>query len=318
MYSEIHAIADYFCQDRQFGTILKETMSLNYIMPLYRPPSEGNNLIIQVTLGCSFNQCSFCSMYRGKQYQERPLDTLFEEIRLAAQLQPDTQRVFLADGDALALPTDTLLPIMRQLAEVFPRLSRVSCYATPINILRKTPKELQQLRQHRLSLLYLGIESGSNLILKKITKGASQRGIAESMTKAHEAGFKVSGTVILGLGGIAHWQEHIDGTIELLNRAPINYLSTLQLYLNANQVDEFHHKFGEPFEMPDDQAILREQARLINSIAPPQPVIFRSNHASNALALAGNLPRDRDRLLHQLEQAMQGQQPLRPAYLRGL
>lgn len=293
-------------------------MTLNYDMPLYRPPSEGSHLIIQATLGCSFNQCSFCSMYRGKQYQERPLDRLFEEISQAAQTAPDTQRVFLADGDALALPTGRLLPILQQLALAFPRLARVSCYATPINILRKTPEELKQLQQNRLSLLYLGIESGSDLILKKITKGASQRSIAEAMTKAHEAGIKVSGTVILGLGGLAHWQAHIDGTIELLNRAPINYLSTLQLYLEAGQVDEFHRKFGAPFEMPGDQAILREQARLIRGIDPPQPIIFRSNHASNALALAGNLPRDRDRLLLQLEQAMQGERPLRPAYLRGL
>ncbi|MFC1684955.1 radical SAM protein [Pseudomonadota bacterium] len=293
-------------------------MPLTYDMPLYRPPSEGNNLIIQATLGCSFNQCSFCSMYRHKQYRARPLEAVSRDIRQAAEDWPDAQRVFLADGDALALPTEQLVAILQELAATLPRLTRVSCYATPSNIRHKSTQELEQLRAHGLKLLYLGIESGSDLILKKITKGANQRGIAEAMTKADQSGLKVSGTVILGLGGIQHWQEHIDGTIELLNSAPITYLSTLQLYLEADIREEFATKFGEPFQMPDDQAILREQQRLISGIEPPKPVIFRSNHASNALALAGNLPKDRARLLEQIKEALDGQRPLRPDFLRGL
>lgn len=287
-------------------------------MPLYRPPSEGNNLIIQVTLGCSFNQCSFCSMYREKKYKQRPLKELFEDIGKAARSEPETRRIFLADGDALSLPTEQLLLILDQLKTTFPALSRVSCYATPSNILNKSPDELLLLKERGLSLLYLGIESGSNLILKKITKGASQRGISAAMHKASDAGLKVSATVILGLGGQNHWQEHIDGTIKLLNQAPITYLSTLQLYLEPDIVEEFQTKFGEPFEIPDDRAILQEQIRLISGLKPPKPLIFRSNHASNALALAGNLPRDREKLLAQLQAALDGEQSLRPRYLRGM
>jgi len=293
-------------------------MAINYHMPLYRPPSEGNNLIIQATLGCSFNQCSFCSMYRGKQYTARPLEAVFDDIHQAASQWPDAHRVFLADGDALTLPTETLLAILQKLAATLPRLTRVSCYATPANILRKNAEELVQLQKHGLKLLYLGIESGSNLILKKITKGATQKSIAKAMSKAYYSGLKVSGTVILGLGGKTYWQEHIDGTIELLNSAPITYVSTLQLYLEADVQAEFHAKYNESFLMQDDLAILREQIRLIEGLAPPRPVIFRSNHASNALALAGNLPRDKTELLSQLHAAIKGQQPLRPEYLRGL
>ncbi|MCP3661573.1 MAG: radical SAM protein [Gammaproteobacteria bacterium] len=289
---------------------------MNYDMPLYRPPSEGNNLIIQATLGCSFNQCSFCSMYMNKQYVERPLEQVFQEIHLAASRWPDAHRVFLADGDALALPTDHLVNILNELKSALPRLARVTCYATPSNILRKSSQDLEKLRAHGLTLLYLGIESGSNLILKKITKGATQRSIAEAMTKAHDAKMKVSGTVILGLGGEKHWQEHIDGTVGLLNSAPITYLSTLQLHLEQRIVPGFLKKYAEPFEIPDDLAILKEQARLISQTEPPKPLVFRSNHASNALALAGNLPRDRERLLLQVEAAMEGVQPLRPDYLR--
>ena len=293
-------------------------MPLNYHMPLYRPPSEGNNLIIQVTLGCSFNQCSFCSMYRSKTYSQRPLEAVVEDIKQAAQSLPDTRRVFLADGDAFCLPTDDLLCILDALKTWLPKLSRVSCYATASNILNKSADELILLKEKGLNLLYLGIESGSNLILKKITKGASQNGIAKAMIKADAAGLKVSGTVILGLGGKDHWQEHIDGTIALLNRAPITYLSTLQLHLEPDIIEEFQTKYEEPFEIPDDRAILEEQVRLIRGLNPPKSVIFRSNHASNALALAGNLPRAKDKLLAQLQDALDGQAVLRPWYMRSM
>ena len=293
-------------------------MDLLYDMPLFRPPSEGDNLIIQATLGCSFNQCSFCAMYRSKHYVERPLSEVCADIRQAAAAWPDAHRVFLADGDALALPTEHLLAILRELAAALPRLARVSCYATPGNIGRKSTEELALLREHKLNLLYFGIESGSDLILKKITKGATQRSMNEVLHKAQAGGMKVSATVILGLGGSKLRDEHIDGTLTLLNSAPVTYLSTLQLYLDESIAEEFQRKYGEPFEMPDDLAILHEQERLIGGLNPPQPVVFRSNHASNALALAGNLPRDKEKLLLQLREAMAGHRPLRPHYLRGL
>jgi len=257
-------------------------------------------------------------MYRSKHYVERPLTDVFADIRQAAADWPDAQRVFLADGDALALPTDHQLAILRELAAALPRLARVSCYTTPGNIGRKSAEELALLREHKLNLLYFGIESGSDLILKKITKGTTQLRIAEVLHKAHASGMKISATVILGLGGNTHSDEHIDGTIALLNSAPVTYLSTLQLYLDDSIAEEFRRKYGEPFEMPDDLAILQEQERLISGLNPPQPVIFRSNHASNALALAGNLPKDKDKLLLQLREAMAGHRPLRPHYLRGL
>jgi len=291
---------------------------IDYDMPLYRPPSEGNNLIIQATIGCSFNQCSFCSMYKQKSYRVRALEQVFADIDRAASVWPDVQRVFLADGDALALATEQLLAILKYLDSVFPRLSRVSCYATPANIRRKTVTELEQLRSNRLSLLYFGIESGSDLILKKITKGATSRSITDSMLKVHDAGIKLSSTVVLGLGGVDYWHEHIDGTIALLNQAPSTYVSTLQLYLEPIVEQEFADKFGEPFKMQDDWGILAEQERLISGLEPPSPIIFRSNHASNALALAGNLPKDRERLLADIRRVKEGGKGIRPTFLRGL
>ncbi|GGF63691.1 radical SAM protein [Terasakiella brassicae] len=291
---------------------------LSYDMPLYRPPSEGNNLIIQATLGCSFNQCSFCSMYKTKEYHARALEDVFVDIEQAARVWPEAHRIFLADGDALTLPMESLRAILDKLAACFPNLNRVSAYATPGNILKKTPEELSELAARKMPLFYVGIESGAPVMLKKITKGASQKGIAEALIKAREAGLKISATVILGLGGQKYWEEHIDGTVELLSQAPVNYLSTLQLYLEEIAYDEFMTKFGEPFERQSDIAVLTELERLLSNIKPPAPVIFRSNHASNALALAGNLPKDQARLVAQVRTSLQTQQGIRPAFLRGL
>ena len=291
---------------------------LNYHMPLYRPPSEGPNLIIQATLGCSFDGCTFCSMYKTKEFQARPLDHVFADIEEARRGWPGAHRVFLADGDALVLPMDSLRRILDRLDAAFPRLARVAAYATPINLRRKSVAELEELKECKLSLVYLGIESGDTGILRRVAKGATAKSMAAALEKANEAGLKVSATVILGLGGRNRWREHIDGTADLVNRAPPTYLSTLQLRVDEARRDRFLQKFGEPFVHQDDHAILAEQERLIAAVEPPRPIIFRSNHASNCLALAGNLPKDRDRLLAEIAAAGAGAASLRPRFLRGL
>ena len=293
-------------------------MPITYDMPLYRPPSEGNNLIVQATLGCSFNHCTFCSMYKSKTYQARPLDSVFAEIDVMSKNLPQTDRVFLADGDALTLPTDHLVSLLNHLSEKFQNLTRVSTYATPKNLLDKTPEELALLREKGLKLVYLGIESGANLILKRIIKGASQKTHAKAIQRARDAGLKISGTVILGLGGRKDWLAHIEGTAELINKAPPTYLSTLQLRLDDDTFEDFMKTQPEGFSFQDDAGMLKEQERLISLLNPPRPVIFRSNHASNALALAGNLPRDRERLLGQIEAVRSGASKVRPEFLRGL
>lgn len=290
---------------------------LNYDMPLYRPPSEGSNLIIQATLGCSYNRCTFCSMYRSKTFLVRPMDQVLAEIEKAAKNYPDARRVFLADGDALVLPNDQLITILDHLKKYLPRLTRVSSYALPNNLKKKTVEELAELKEHGLTLIYYGLESGSKIILKKIRKGATPDAIVEGLKKARTAGIKVSATVILGLGGKNYWQEHIDETAKLINRLELDYLSTLQLGLEPVVEKEFHDSFGDDFEWQDDQGMLHEQARLIAQINPARPVIFRSNHASNSLPLKGNLPKDRDRLLEELQRAENGEVSLVPEFLRG-
>jgi len=291
-----------------------------YDMPLYRPPSEGQNLIIQVTYGCSFNECSFCSMYKSKTYQARPLADIFADIAAAAGDWPQAHRVFLADGDAMGLNFGDLKRILLKLAETFPDLQRVSAYATPVNLLRKSVDELEQLRALRLSLIYVGIESGSPEILKRVTKGAQPGSIEKALGKARAADIKVSATVILGLGGRTLWREHIAGTIALINKTAPTYLSTLLLGLEEAQEERFMQRFGRlggAFEWQDEQATLEELNHLVAGLDPVRPVIFRSNHASNALALAGNLPKDKIRLLDEIASALAGDGALRPRTRRG-
>lgn len=289
----------------------------NYDSPLWRPPSEADSLILQATLGCSWNRCSFCSMYRAKRFTVRPLDEVFADIDHLARDWPEARRVFLADGDALVLPTDHLLRIIGYLRQCLPRLARISCYALPHNLLRKDSDQLVQLREAGLKLFYYGIETGDPKLLKRICKGATRRGMEDGLTRSAAAGIKVSATVILGLAGHHGWQAHIDGTIELLGRVPLNYLSTLQLGLDPLVEGEFLGRFDAGFQTQDDVGILQELERLIAGIDPPRPIVFRSNHASNALPLAGNLPRDRERLLHEIAAVQTGGRGLRPQWLRG-
>ena len=292
-------------------------MSIHYDFPLWRPPSEADSFILQATLGCSFNRCSFCSMYRTKQFAIRPLEQVQTEIQTAARAHADIRRVFLADGDALAAPVEHLSAILNALSAAFPRLERVSSYALPANLLKKSAEDLNQLRESGLTLLYYGIETGSADLLKRITKGATPETMIAGLSKAKQAGLRLSATVILGLGGQAYWREHVDATADLVNQVRLDYLSTLQLMRDPLIQEEFQRKFREPFRAQDDHGLLEEQARLLKRLDPPAPLIFRSNHASNALALAGELPGDRERLLAQLRRARAGGVRLRPEWLRG-
>ncbi|RAI45880.1 radical SAM protein [Rhodoplanes roseus] len=294
---------------------------LQYDEPLYRPPSEGRNLIIQATLGCSFNRCTFCAMYKSKSFRARPLGDVFADIEAAARLWPEADRIFLADGDALVLATESLAAILDRLAAAFPRLDRVSCYATPINLVQKEPGELRLLREKRLSLVYVGVESGAPTILSRIRKGATPERIAEALNRASAAGIAVSATVILGIGGRRLWRQHVDGTAAVVNAAPPAFLSTLQLRLGEDELQEFVTRFqrdGTPFEEQDDEGVLEEQEALLAGLDPPRPVVFRSNHASNCLPLAGTVPQDRDRLKAIVTAARRGAPVLRPEFFRGL
>lgn len=292
-------------------------MMLNYDYPLYRPPSEAHSLIFQVTLGCSFNECSFCDMYRSKEYAERPWDEVKTEIDLMAKSLPQTERIFLADGDALNLSTDYMKSIIKYLYEKFPNLQRISCYAMPMNVLKKTPEELKALYDAGLGMLYLGIESGSDIILKKVTKGATSTTIIRACKKAMDAGYTLSCMVILGLGGKTHSKEHIKGTAQVINAAAPNYVAALTLYLENGIKGEFLTKFDEPFIPVSDSEALDELEDLISQIDVKKDVIFRANHGSNAYTIKGTFPHDKQAMLEKISWMKQHPEVIRPAGLRG-
>lgn len=275
-----------------------------YDYPLFRPPAEADNLIIQVTLGCSYNNCSFCSMYKTKNYEVRKLEDVYSDIDMMATAYPNTHKVFLADGDALALSTAHLTLILQYLQKMLSKLRRVSLYASTQNILAKSKEELQLLKENKLSLIYYGIESGSNAVLKKITKGVNQSEIINSLNRATQAGLKVSATVILGIGGEVYSKEHIEQTAGVINATQINYLSTLQLGLEEDDKENFYKHFNDFIPLSDTQT-LNEQKMFLKLLQPSNKTIFRSNHASNALHLSGTLPKDSNRLIQELDNALE-------------
>jgi radical SAM superfamily enzyme YgiQ (UPF0313 family) len=291
-------------------------MEIMYDYPLYRPPSEAESMIFQVTLGCSFNKCSFCNMYRTKEYSERPWEEIKAEIDMAAKFYPGTRRVFLADGDAINLPNGMLVQILKYLYSKFPALERVSCYAMPMNILQKNDGELKELRMAGLQMLYIGIESGSNIVLRKVTKGATYQTIVQACQKAKSHGFILSCMVILGLGGKTYTKEHIADTARVLSETAPDYVGALTLYLEDGVRKEFMTKFGEPFVPLEDGEVLDELERLVSGFDPKTHVVFRANHASNVYSIKGTMPDDRDRVLSLVKSLKSHPEMLKPKFLR--
>lgn len=292
-------------------------MMLNYDAPLYRPPSEAKSLIFQVTLGCSFNECSFCDMYRSKQYSERPWDEIKLEIDMMAKQLPDTSRVFLADGDALNLDADYMVKIVKYIFEKFPKLERISCYAMPMNILKKTPEELKKMYDAGLTMFYLGIESGSDIVLKKVTKGATSKTIIKSVNKAKEAGYTMSCMVILGLGGKKYSKDHIHGTAKVISACSPQYVGALTLYLENGIKEEFLQKYNGEFVQLNDDEALNELEELLSNIETSDEIIFRANHGSNAYTIKGTFPQDKQKMLDQLKWMKEHPEVVRPQGLRG-
>ena len=273
---------------------------ISYHQPLYRPPAEANSIIIQATLGCSFNKCTFCTMYESKEFVERPLEEVFLDIDNMATSYNDANKMFLADGDALAIKTNQLVKILDYAYSKFPKLRRVSVYASAFNLHDKSLDELKLLKEKGLNLIYYGIESGSFEVLKKIQKPISNEKMCDGLAKAYDAGIKTSVTVILGVAGKKYSKLHIEQTAKILNQIKITYLSTLQLMLESHTKKRFIKNFDGEFELLTTKEMLEEQKYFLELLNPTNKVIFRSNHASNTLALAGTLPKDKNRLIDEV------------------
>lgn len=268
---------------------------------VFRPPSEANSLILRITIGCSHNACTFCAMYKNTPFQIRHIAEIKALIARAQTLYPTARRVFLADGNALALPTKTLLIILNLLHEAFPRLTRVGCYAGPRDINAKSPEELKALRDAGLKIAYMGIESGDPEILQQVRKGVTPEQLIIAGQKLLHAGIKLSATIILGLGGKERTTEHALNTASMINAIQPTMLGalTLMVYPGTALATDISSGIHTPLTTRE---ILDEHYRILKAIDVVKPCIYRSDHASNYLPLAGTLPKDKNILLNSLQQ----------------
>ncbi|MDI9620081.1 MAG: radical SAM protein [Candidatus Nezhaarchaeota archaeon] len=277
---------------------------LGYEGTIWRPPSEASSLIIQATVGCSWNACTFCGNYKDRKFMVKRPDDIFASIRLAKALYGDrVRRVFLADGNALAMPTEELLAVLEVLKKEFPRLERVSCYGGPLDALRKTRSELQELCDRGLKLVYLGVESGDDEVLKKINKGVSSAGMVEACRKLVESGLKLSVTVILGLAGKEGSHRHAVETAKVLNRVDPHYLAPLTLMIVPGT--PLHQEYARGFFKPLTPLETLVELKVLVEHLELTECIFRCNHASNYLPVGGALPGDKAEILRLLGEVIE-------------
>ena len=287
---------------------------------MFRPPSEANSLILPVTDGCSWNKCSFCEMYTApqKKFRVRSEDEVLEMIRRCGESFGDgVRRVFLADGDALVLPSHRLLRILEAIAEHLPSVERVSSYCLARNLKRKSVEELGELRAAGLQMAYLGAESGDDLVLHKVNKGESFESTRSALDKLGQAGISRSVMILNGLGGRRYSEQHAENSARLANAVQPEYLATLVVSFPQGE-QRFRERFQD-YEPLDQTGLFREMRRFIAALEL-KDTVFRSDHASNWLVLKGRLNADQQRLLAQLDQAIDDPDAaaLRPDWLRGL
>ncbi|MDH5729105.1 MAG: radical SAM protein [Gammaproteobacteria bacterium] len=294
--------------------------SMDYIQPLFRPPSEAGSLILQVTNGCSWNHCAFCEMYTApqKKFNIKKQSQIETEIQLLSETCADTRRIFLADGDAMVLSTRRLLHILSCLKKYFPNLNRVSAYCLPRNLRHKTQTELNELHDAGLQLAYIGAESGDDELLKLIDKGETFASIVSSVDKLNQAKFKTSVMLLNGLGGKTYSQQHAMNSACLINEIQPTYLATLVISFPLGE-KRFVNHFPNGFQMLDQQGLFHEMEVLLQN-TELHNTIFRSDHASNYLTLKGVLGRDKQKLIDKLQLAQNhpSQVHLRQEWQRGL
>ncbi len=288
---------------------------MRYKGKVYRPPSEAYSLIVQVTYGCSHNRCAFCDMYDEGKFDLHNMEEIREDFLTARQLYRSVERFFLADGDALMRPAPQLLEILGWVYELFPECGRVTCYASPASLHARTEEELRALRAAGLTMVYMGLESGCDKVLERMTKGHDAASIIAAGQKARRCGLALSVTAISGLGSLDLLADHAMGTAQALSAMQPEYIGLLTLMVEPGTPLERWVREGS-FVVPQAADILRETEILLHHI-DSEGSVFRMNHASNYLTLKGTLNRDKEALLARVHQGMAGH-GLRPAYLRAL
>ncbi len=291
---------------------------VQYDEPLFRPPSEAYSLILQPTIGCSWNRCAFCEMYSTKKFRVKKEEDIIQEIDLLTGMYPDTRKVFLADGNAMVLTTAKLIKIITRIKDRLPKLNRISAYALPKDILLKTEEELKQLREAGLKLIYVGIESGDEELLKLIKKGETVNTTIDGLLKAKASNISSSVMILTGLGGKNYFEQHAINSAEIINKIQPEFVSTLVLSFPFG-VEKYKERFQgiyspmTTFDLIKELELFIQHTELTGSI-------FRSDHASNYLVLKGILSRDKQKFLDQISYVLNNPENanLREEWQRGL
>ncbi|MBU5425526.1 radical SAM protein [Tissierella pigra] len=276
---------------------------MRYEGSLYRPPSEAYSLIVQATIGCTHNKCTFCSMYKDKQFRVRKLDEIIEDFKVARRKYKSVKRIFIADGDALAIRNEELIEIFSFIKENFPECERIGIYGSPKSILSKNQEDLKRLKSLGLGIIYLGVESGSEIILRNINKGVTREEMIQAGKKVVESGIKLSITLISGIGGKENSLEHSLESARIINEINPSYVGLLTLIVEDGTplYDDVHLN---KFNLLSPREILLETKKMVENI-DVDSCIFRSNHASNYISLKGTLPQDKDLILSQIEEGLE-------------
>lgn len=289
---------------------------MHYEGNIIRPPSEANSILLQVTVGCSRNKCTFCGTYRGERFRIKPDEIIMADIAFAAQYCRRQRRVFICDGDALIIPQKRLLNILTRIEEQLPWVTRVGIYANAKSLKMKTLEELKELNAHGLGILYLGMETGDDLTLQNIQKGATAAGMIQMGQKALQAGFKLSITVLLGIAGRERSHIHARETGHVLSAIDPDYVGALSLMLIPGTPLHTDYESGH-FELLTPGELL-EELKIMIAHTHLSKGLFHANHASNYLPIKARLPRDKDAVLALIDEALAGRVTLKPEWLRGL
>lgn len=287
---------------------------MRYEGAIYRPPSEAYSLIIQVTLGCSHNKCTFCNMYKDKKFKIRKLKDIFEDLEMAREYYKTVKRVFLADGDALILKMEDLEAILIKMKELFPECDRIGIYGTPKDILRKSEEDLIKLKNLGLDIIYLGIESGSDVILNDVKKGVTASEMIEAGKKVMRTGIKLSVTIISGLGGKEKWMEHAVESAKVISSINPDYVGLLTLMVEPET--EIYEKIAnKELTLLSPIEVMMETREFIKNLEVDN-CVFRSNHASNYAPLAATLNEDKERVLNQINSIIENGSGFKEEYFR--
>ncbi|WP_315116316.1 radical SAM protein [uncultured Clostridium sp.] len=275
---------------------------MRYEGVVYRPPSEANSLIVQITIGCAHNKCIFCGMYKNKKFRVRKTEEILEDLIQVRNYYDRVERIFLADGDALCLKTEDLKHILYKIREIFPECNRIGIYATPKDVLNKSLEELSELRDLGLGIIYMGLESGSEKILKEINKGVTKEEMITAGKKIKESKIPLSLTLISGLGGRENWENHAVESADVISIINPDYLGLLTLMVEDGT--ELYDKISKgEFSLLNPEEVMMETKTMLQNIYVTN-CIFRSNHASNYVALKGTLPQEKDLLLDKIHKIL--------------